>query len=184
MLRSIRFLIPTLAVVATLFAGTSVRAADPAVGVEADAQAALAKLYSDSADAKALADQAVAILVFPNIVKAGFMVGAQYGAGVLLDNKGAVLGHYNSLAGSYGFQAGVQAYGYALFLMNQKAIDYLNRSDGWEIGIGPSIVILDKGKGKSLTTTTLKDDVYAFIFDQKGLMAGAGIQGSKITKTK
>ena len=81
-------------------------------------------------------------------------------------------------------QAGIQAFGYALFLMDQKALDYLNRTDGWEIGVGPSIVIMEKGKGKSITATTLKEDVYAFIFDQKGLMAGVGIQGSKITKTE
>ena len=66
--------------------------------------------------------------------------------------------------------------------MNDKAIEYLDKSDGWELGVGPSIVILNKGKAKSMTTTTLKDDVYAFIFSQKGLMAGLGIQGSKITK--
>jgi len=66
--------------------------------------------------------------------------------------------------------------------MNDKAVQYLDKSNGWEIGVGPSIVIVDKGVAKSLTTTTLKDDVYAFIFDQKGLMAGLGLQGSKITK--
>ena len=76
----------------------------------------------------------------------------------------------------------MQSFGYALFLMNDKALEYLDKSDGWELGVGPTIVIVDKGKAKSLTTMTLKDDVYAFIFDQKGLMAGLGIQGSKITK--
>ena len=76
----------------------------------------------------------------------------------------------------------MQSFGYALFPMNDKAIEYLSKSDGWELGVGPSIVIVNKGKAKSLTTTTLQDDVYAFIFDQKGLMAGLGIQGSKITR--
>jgi len=94
------------------------------------------------------------------------------------------MGHYNSLAGSYGYQAGLQTYGYALFLMNDQALQYLDQSDGWEIGVGPSIVVLDKGKGKSVTSTTLTKDVYAFIFNQKGLMAGVGIQGSKITKVR
>jgi lipid-binding SYLF domain-containing protein len=93
------------------------------------------------------------------------------------------VGHYNSVAASYGLQAGVQAFGYALFLMNDKALEYLDKSDGWEIGVGPSIVIVDQGKAKTMTSTTLRDDVYAFIFSQKGLMAGLGIQGSKITKT-
>ena len=148
---------------------------------EADANAALKKLYESEPVAKAIGEKAKAVLVFPNIVKAGFIVGAQYGEGVLLMN-GKLIAHYNSVAGSYGLQAGVQAFGYALFLMNDKAVQYLDKSNGWEIGVGPSIVIVDKGVAKSLTTTTLKDDVYAFIFDQKGLMAGLGLQGSKITK--
>ena len=152
-----------------------------AAGIEEDAAAALKKLTATEPAAKLLSEKAKAILVFPTIVKAGFMVGAHYGEGVLIQN-GRTVGHYNSLAGSYGYQAGVQTYGYALFLMNDQALQYLDRSDGWEIGVGPSIVVVDKGKGKSVTSTTLTKDVYAFIFNQKGLMAGAGIQGSKITK--
>jgi hypothetical protein len=66
--------------------------------------------------------------------------------------------------------------------MNDRALEYLDNSDGWEIGVGPSIVIVDKGKAKSLTTTTLREDVYAFTFNQKGLMARLGLQGSKITR--
>jgi lipid-binding SYLF domain-containing protein len=148
---------------------------------EADANAALKKLYESEPAAKMIGEKAKAVLVFPNIVKAGFIVGGQYGEGVLLVHD-QLVAHYNSVAASYGLQAGVQSFGYALFLMNDNALQYLDKSDGWELGVGPSIVIVDKGKAKSLTTTTLKDDVYAFIFDQKGLMAGLGIQGSKITK--
>jgi lipid-binding SYLF domain-containing protein len=66
--------------------------------------------------------------------------------------------------------------------MNNDALSYLDKSSGWEVGVGPSIVVVDKGMGKSLTSTTVTQDVYAFIFDQKGLMGGVGIQGSKITK--
>jgi lipid-binding SYLF domain-containing protein len=148
---------------------------------EADANAALNSLYTSEPAAKMIGEKAKAVLVFPNIVKAGFIVGGHYGEGVLLIN-GKLAAHYNSVAASYGLQAGVQSFGYALFLMNDKALSYVEKSDGWELGVGPSIVIVDKGKAKSLTTLTLKDDVYAFIFDQKGLMAGLGIQGSKITK--
>jgi lipid-binding SYLF domain-containing protein len=148
---------------------------------EADAKAALQKLYDSEPVAKMIGEKARAVLVFPSIVKAGFIVGGQYGEGVLLIH-GKLVAHYNSVAASYGLQAGVQSFGYALFLMNDKALQYLDKSDGWELGVGPSIVIVDKGKAKSLTTMTLQDDVYAFIFDQKGLMAGLGLQGSKITK--
>lgn len=90
--------------------------------------------------------------------------------------------NYNSVAASYGLQAGVHSYGYEVFFMNDAAMSYLNRSEGWEIGVGPSIVVVDAGIAKSLTTTTAKDNIYAFIFGQKGLMAGLGLQGSKITR--
>jgi len=154
-----------------------------AAAIDDDAQAALKKLYSTTPAAKVLAEKAKGILVFPTIVKAGFMVGAHYGDGVLIQN-GQVTGHYNSLAGSYGFQAGVQSFGYAFFFMNDDALKHLDDSAGLEIGVGPSVVVVDKGMAKTITTTTITKDVYAFVFSQKGLMAGAGIQGSKITRIR
>jgi lipid-binding SYLF domain-containing protein len=66
--------------------------------------------------------KALAILVFPKVVKAGFVLGAQGGEGILFEH-GRVNGRYRTVAASYGLQAGVQEYGYALFLMNQKAVD-------------------------------------------------------------
>ena len=90
--------------------------------------------------------------------------------------------YYSTVAASYGYQAGVQKYGYAMLLMNDKALEYLNKSDGWELGTGPSIVVVDEGVAGGLSTSTARDDVYAFIFGQTGLMAGLGLQGSKITK--
>ena len=66
--------------------------------------------------------------------------------------------------------------------MNTKALAYLDKSDGWSIGSGPSVVMLDEGMAKSITSTMLTEDVYAFAFGQKGLMAGIGIEGSKITR--
>jgi lipid-binding SYLF domain-containing protein len=170
-----------LAIAAVILISPSPAVAESAAGLEADANAALNELYRNSPAAQMLSEKATAILVFPNIVKAGFLVGAQYGEGVL-QKKGRPVGFYSSVAGSYGLQAGVQAFGYALFLMSGSAVNYLDASDGWEIGVGPSIVVVDEGMGRALTSTTLQDDVYAFIFDQKGLMAGMGIQGSKITR--
>ncbi len=172
-----------LAAVLALAQGNGVARAASAAGIDADVDAALMKLYEQQPVAKMLAQKAVAILVFPNMVKAGFVVGAQYGEGSLRE-KGRTVGYYNSVAASYGLQAGAQTFGYALFLMTNSAVHYLNRSGGWEIGVGPSIVVVDEGMARALTSTTLKSDVYAFIFDQKGLMAGIGLQGSKITKIR
>ena len=100
--------------------------------------------------------RAKGILVFPGIVKAGFLVGAQYGSGGALFKNGRTAGYYNIVAGSYGLQAGVQSFSYALFFMDNDSLNYLDRSEGWEIGVGPSIVVVDEGMAKSLTTTTLQ----------------------------
>jgi len=153
-----------------------------AAEIDRDVDFALQDLYESTPAARSLAKKAKGILVFPRIVKAGFMVGAQYGRGGALRVRGRTTGYYNSVSASYGMQAGVQAFGYALFFMNDSALEYLDRSEGWEIGVGPSIVVVDAGKAKTLTTTTAKDNVYAFIFGQRGLMAGLGLQGSKITR--
>jgi len=156
-------------------------AAASAEEIRRDSRAALEKLYSNETAARLLKEKAKGILVFPSIVKGGFMVGGQLGEGSLW-KSGKLAGYYNSVAASYGLQAGLQTFGYALFFMNDDALKQLETARGFEIGVGPSIVIVDAGVGKSMTTSTLTSDVYAFIFDQKGLMAGVGIQGSKITK--
>ncbi|HET6419688.1 MAG TPA: lipid-binding SYLF domain-containing protein [Geobacteraceae bacterium] len=149
--------------------------------IDRDVDFALGKLFDTSPKAKMLAGMAKGILVFPSIVKAGFILGAQYGDGALRV-KNVSTGYYRTISASYGLQAGVQVYGYALFIMTYDAMQYLNKTGGWEIGVGPSVVVVDKGVARSLTTTTAKSDMYAFFFDQKGLMAGLGLQGTKITK--
>jgi lipid-binding SYLF domain-containing protein len=149
--------------------------------LNSSATAALEALYTGSPAARELRSRAKAILVFPGVLKGGLMFGGQIGNGVLRQN-GRPIGYYNLTAASYGFQAGIQSFSYALFLMNDSAMDYLKKSAGWEVGIGPSVVIVDEGMAKTMTSTTLRNDVYAFVFGQTGLMAGAGLQGSRITQ--
>ena len=175
-----RSLLPGLAAFAPLAAAY---AASPKSDPQEDqaAAATLRKLVAGSPAARQLNDKATAVLVFPKIVKVGFLVGGSYGEGVLLQG-GKPVGYYNSAAGSYGLQAGVQWFGYALFFMNTGALKYLDESAGFEIGVGPSVVVVDQGMGKKMTSSTITQDIYAFIFNQKGLMAGLGIEGSKITK--
>jgi lipid-binding SYLF domain-containing protein len=160
--------------------GQTVDAAS-AVEIDRKADVAMRDLMASHEAARVLAKEARAILVFPNIVKGGFMFGGQFGDGALR-REGRSVAYYRSLAASYGLQAGVQTFGYALFLMNDKALEYLDKSAGWELGVGPTLVVVDKGTAAALTTTTGRSDVYAFFFDQQGLMAGIGIQGTKITR--
>jgi lipid-binding SYLF domain-containing protein len=146
-----------------------------------DSQKVLNNLLATEPAAKALSERAVAVLVFPSVKKGGFLVGGQYGEGVLW-RRGKPIGYYSTAGASYGLQAGAQVYGYALFFMAEKALKYLESSEGFEVGVGPSVVVVDSGTAKSVTTTTAQKDIYAFIFSQKGLMAGVGVQGNKITE--
>ena len=143
-------------------------------------QEALKALYAATPLAKELGPKAQAILVFPEVTKAGLGIGGQYGEGTLL-TKGSASAYYKTTGASIGLQAGGQRYGYAMFFMNAKALDEFKKATGFEVGVGPTVVLVDEGKAKNLTTTTMKDDIYAFVFGQKGLMAGLGIQGNKIT---
>ena len=149
--------------------------------IDKEVELALEKLYASAPAAVELSKVAKGILVFPDVIKAGLIIGGQYGDGALLLD-GKIVDYYNTVAASYGLQAGAQSFGYAMFLMTDEALDYLKKSDGWEVGVGPTIVVMDEGAAKSLTTSTAKEDIYAFIFGQKGLMAGIGLQGSKISK--
>lgn len=153
-----------------------------AAQISRDSRQALASLYSQNRGAKALGAKARAVIVFPSVTRAGFVVGGQAGNGAMLRRDGSVSGFYQTASASWGLQAGVQRFGYALFLMDDAAVRNVNRSGGWEIGGSPSLVIVDRGMATSLTTTTINSGTYAFFFDQRGLMAGLGLQGTKITR--
>ena len=146
-----------------------------------EANVALNRLYASVPAAKSIGAKAHAVLVFPSVTKAGLGIGGQYGEGALLKG-GKALAYYSTAGLSYGLQAGAQTYGYAMFFMNAAAVKQLDKADGFEVGVGPSVVVVDEGMAKTTTTTTYKEDIYAFIFGQKGLMAGLGVQGNKITR--
>ena len=152
-----------------------------AAELDAKADNALKSLLETNEGARALADQAKGVLIFPSIIKGGFVFGGAYGEGALRI-AGKTAGYYRSIAASYGLQIGAQSFSYVLFFMTDSALEYLQKSQGWELGVGPSLVVADEGFGKKASTTTLQAEIYAFIFAQEGLMAGLGIEGSKITR--
>jgi len=155
-------------------------AASEAAEIGRDATAALNRLYHADRRAASLRGKAAAVLVFPRIVKAGFVLGCQGGKGALLVG-GRPQRYYTIAAASFGLQAGVQWFSYALFFTNQSALRYLDQSDGWAVGTDPNVVVINQGAGNTINSTTLAKDVIAFPFDQKGLMADISLQGSKIT---
>src|SRR5450830_626344 len=142
------------ALLATGLSAPAALAAD-ASALSQQAQLSLQQLYKTRPGSEALAKSAKAILVFPKIIKAGLIFGGAYGEGVLYEN-GLPKGFYNSVTGSF----------------------------GWEFGVGPTVVLVDEGVARNLSTTTLKNDAYAYVFDQEGLMASLSLEGTKISKIK
>jgi lipid-binding SYLF domain-containing protein len=176
----LKFYVAAVAVLMTLLCSELIVKAQKAAELDSKVTASTAQLYSASDAAKQLSTVAKGILVFPTVKKAGFLVGGQYGEGALrIDGK--TTGYFKTTAASFGLQAGGQKFGYAMFFMSDSSLQYLKNSSGWEVGVGPSIVVVDEGVARSLTTSSARNDIYVFFFGQKGLMAGLGIQGSKIT---
>lgn len=151
--------------------------------INSNAQAALDQLYRTTPGAAALGQRAVGILVFPNILEGGFVVAGAYGDGVLLEG-GQPTGYYNSAAASFGLQAGIDKFGYAMFFMSPQDLEYLRKSDGWELGVGPTVTLVDEGVAASFSSSTARKGVYAFFFQQRGLLAGVSLKGTKISRSK
>ena len=168
-------------VMTTMMSNSQIAFAASAEEIDKDSTAALENLYQIKPESKKMGHSAKGILIFPKIVKAGLLIGGEGGEGALRE-RGKTVAYYRSSAASYGLQAGVQSFGYVLFFMDQASLQYLSSSEGWEIGTGPSVVVADDGFGKNVSSTTLQKGIYAFIYGQKGLMAGIGLKGSKIKK--
>jgi lipid-binding SYLF domain-containing protein len=149
--------------------------------LNAEADAALARLQQSEPVTADMLANAKGILIFPEIIKAGLLVGAAAGEGVMRVG-GKADGYYRSTAVSYGLQAGVAKFGYVMFLMDDESVDYVRNTSGWEVGVGPNITVADKGIAKKLSTTTVNSGIYVFFIDQKGFFAGAGIEGTKISR--
>ena len=181
MKRITRYLMVTLTVLTIVVCSNTTLKAQKAAELDQKVDQALAKLLADSEAARNLSKVAKGILVFPTVKKAGFMVGGQRGEGALR-RGGKTTGYYKTTAASFGLQAGGQKFSYAMFFMTDGALEYLKSSKGWEVGVGPTIVVVDEGAALSLTTSTAKESIYVFFFGQKGLMAGLGIEGSKISQ--
>jgi lipid-binding SYLF domain-containing protein len=154
--------------------------ADQREQLAADGERALHKLEATEPRSRFFAKHAKAILIFPSVLKAGFVFGGETGNGVLLVG-GRPEAYYNLSGGSWGLQIGGQDFAYALFFMTDGSLEYLRKSDGFSAGTGPSIVVVNKGAAVEADSTTVTQDVYAFPFGEKGLMADLTLQGTKIT---
>lgn len=153
-----------------------------AAEIDAEVVAAEARLRA-MPNAAPLFREARSVLIFPRIIQGGFIVGGQFGEGALRHN-GATEGYFNIAGASFGLLAGAQVGGLAMFFMNEAGLRALMNADGWEIGTGPTVAVLDQGVQANVTSTTLREPVYAITFNQAGLMAALALNGTKITRIR
>ncbi|TCM20426.1 lipid-binding SYLF domain-containing protein [Novosphingobium sp. PhB165] len=167
------------AAVLTMAVPTQVSAASSAAEIEAKSRAALNQLLASNPKAAAVGKKAKGVMVFPKIIKGGFVIAGSSGDGTLFVN-GKATRFFNMSSASVGLQAGAQGYGYALFFMNEQKMAETINGASWDAGSDASIAFIDKGAEASLDTANLNKAIYAFAFSQKGLMGGVSLKGSRI----
>jgi lipid-binding SYLF domain-containing protein len=149
--------------------------------IDIKVDAALKRFREDVDGAEEFMNAAKGVLVFPSVLKGGFVVGAEWGEGALRIG-GATVDYYNTVAGSFGFQLGAQAKTVIIIFMEQKALENFRDSKGWEAGVDGSVALVELGAGESLDTTNIRDPIVGFVFGNKGLMFNLTLEGSKFTR--
>lgn len=152
-----------------------------AAEIEADVDETLRRFFRQVGSARALADKAVAMLVFPTVVKAGIGIGGEYGEGALR-RRGRTLGFYNTVSASIGFQLGAQARSVILMFMTERALENFRRADGWKVGVDGSVALVTVGAGGAVDTNSVRGPIIGFVFGNKGLMYNLTLEGSKISR--
>ena len=173
----------SLALAFCLLATVPASVAHAASGPEIDAEVneTLRRFFREVGSSRELADKAVAMLVFPTVVKAGFAIGGEYGEGALRV-RGRSIGYYNMVSASIGFQIGVQARSIILMFMTERALDGFRYSEGWEIGVDGSVALITLGVGGTIDTHNMRDPVIGFVFGSRGLMYNLTLEGAKISR--
>jgi lipid-binding SYLF domain-containing protein len=149
--------------------------------INASVKQTLERFYREVNGAKELTSTAKALLVMPNVTKAGFVVAGTYGEGALWIGE-KTQGYYNLVGGSAGFTIGVDQMDIIIAFLTTDALNQFKNVEGWEIGATGNVTIIDVGGGKRLDTTSLKDAVIAFVFSPTGLMFDVSLKGAKFTK--
>ena len=172
------------AVLAVAGTGLPARSEDRDV-IRARVNLALGRMYREIPESRALSSRARAMLVMPEVLKGGLLLGGSYGEGALLMNDEArgyappFAGFYSVAAASIGLQAGVQTSSHVLFFMTDGAVAEFLSADGWEVGADAEVTFPDKGLNAQLNSTLLNQPVIGLVFGQDGAMLGASLEGAK-----
>lgn len=149
--------------------------------IDASVNATLSRLYSNVPGSRELVAKSRGVLVFPNVIQAGFFVGGQTGNGALRVG-GATVGYYNTSSLSFGLQAGAQSKAVIFLFMTQDALNKFRNSDGWAAGADASVAVLKIGANGAVDTTTATSPVEVFVLTNAGLMGDVSVNGTKVTK--
>ncbi len=162
-------------------ATATVAAADSAQEIQENVKFAEQALYQTIPGSKELAAKAHGVLIMPEVVKGGFIVGGSYGEGAL-KISGVIDRYYSVAAASIGYQIGVQKTSHALFFMTQSALENFQNASGWELGADAEFTVPGDGASVNVDSTSLKNPVILVIFAQDGLLVGASLEGAKYTR--
>jgi lipid-binding SYLF domain-containing protein len=158
-------------------------AADQRRSIDADVESTIQRLYATVGGSRELVAKARGVLVFPQVLQAGLIVGAQYGKGALRVG-GSSVGYYSTTSGSFGLQAGAQSKALIFLFMTQDALDKFRNSDGWSAGADASVALVKMGANGVIDTTTATKPVEVIVLTNAGLMADVSLQGTKISRLK
>jgi lipid-binding SYLF domain-containing protein len=152
-----------------------------AAEINIGADATLERFKQEVSGGAQFLHKAEGVLVFPSIIKAGMVVGGEYGEGVLRI-KGRNTGYFSTAGASVGFQLGAQSKSVVVVFLTRQALEKFLRSDGWKVGVDGSVAVIKWGVGEDINSTEIKDPVVGFIFSNKGLMYNLTLEGSKISR--
>lgn len=167
-----------LAVAPLLTPGPQARSARE---IDVSVDVALDRFKSEVQGAKEFLQNAKGVLVIPNVIRVGLILGGEYGEGALrVDGK--TVDYYSLAAGSFGLQVGAQSKNVVIVFMDEEALTHFRDSLGWRAGVDGSVAFIDAGSGASVDTANVQHPIVGFIFGVKGLMANLSLEGSKLTK--
>jgi lipid-binding SYLF domain-containing protein len=166
---------------AALLAASAPAMADTAAEIEQDVLRAESIMHDTVPGAKELSAHAKGVLIMPSVIKGGLIIGGSYGEGAL-KVAGVTEGFYSVTAASIGYQIGVQKTAHAVFFMTNEALDDFRNSEGWELGADAEFTVPGDGISLNLSTSAITAPVIAIVFAQDGLLAGASLEGAKISR--
>jgi lipid-binding SYLF domain-containing protein len=149
--------------------------------IDVKVTASLEQFRKEITGGAAFLEKAQGVLVFPEVLKAGFGVGGEYGEGALIIG-GQTADYYSTAAASFGFQLGAQVKTIVLVFLTKDALDKFRNSAGFEVGADAAVAVVEVGAGVDINTMNIQDPIVGFVLSNKGLMYNLTLEGTKITK--